>query len=79
MKLPILQEMNASREWLDTFRGYNHNLKIGEGEFYEMTNLSSDHYPLREVHTVMKILECRLSLKDLLRRMRFVTLTEAIS
>lgn len=46
MKLPILQEMNASREWLDTFRGYNHNLKIGEGEFYEMTNLSSDHYPI---------------------------------
>ena len=78
MKLPILQEMNASREWLDTFRGYNHNLKIGEGEFYEMTNLSLLH-ALREVHTVMKILECRLSLKDLLRRMRFVTLTEAIS
>lgn len=46
MKLPILQEMNASREWLDVFRGYNHNLKIGDGEFYEMTNLTSDHYPI---------------------------------
>ena len=46
MKYPTLQEMNASREWLDVFRGYNHNLRIGEGEFYEMTNLSSDNYPI---------------------------------
>lgn len=46
MKYPTLAEMNASREWLDVFRGYNHNLRIGEGEFYEMTNLSSDNYPI---------------------------------
>ena len=46
MKYPTLTEMNASREWLDVFRGYNHNLRIGEGEFYEMTNLSSDNYPI---------------------------------
>ena len=46
MILPTLAEMNASREWLDEFRGYNHNLKIGEGEFYEMKNLSSDNYPI---------------------------------
>lgn len=46
MKYPTLNEMNTSREWLDTFGGYNHNLKIGEGEFYEMTNLSSDNFPI---------------------------------
>ncbi len=46
MRYPTLAEMNASREWLDVFRGYNHNLRIGEGEFYEMTNLSSDNYPI---------------------------------
>ena len=46
MKYPTLAEMNASREWLDVFRGYNHNLRISEGEFYEMTNLSSDNYPI---------------------------------
>lgn len=46
MKYPTLAEMNASREWLDVFRGYNHNLRIGEGEFYEMTNLSSDNFPI---------------------------------
>ena len=43
---PTLSEMNTSREWLDTFRGYNHNLRIGEGEFYEMKNLSSDNFPI---------------------------------
>lgn len=46
MKYPTLAELNTSREWLDAFRGYNHNLKIGEGEFYEMKNLSSDNYPI---------------------------------
>ena len=43
---PTLSEMNTDREWLDVFKGYNHNLRIGEGEFYEMTNLSSDNYPI---------------------------------
>lgn len=46
MLYPTLAEMNTSREWLDVFNGYNHNLRIGEGEFYEMTNLSSDNFPI---------------------------------
>jgi hypothetical protein len=46
MKYPTLAELNTSREWLDVFKGYNHNLRIGEGEFYEMKNLSSDNYPI---------------------------------
>lgn len=46
MKYPILSELYTSREMVDVFRGYNHNLRIGEGEFYEMTNLSSDNYPI---------------------------------
>jgi hypothetical protein len=46
MRYPILRELNTSREMLDVFKGYNHNLRIGDGEFYEMTNLSSDHYPI---------------------------------
>jgi hypothetical protein len=28
------------------FLGYNHNLQIGEGEFYDMKNMTSDHYPV---------------------------------
>ena len=31
---------------IDVFRGYNHNLRIGEGEFYDMKNLSSNDYPV---------------------------------
>lgn len=31
---------------VDVFKGYNHNLRIGEGEFYDMKNLSSDSYPV---------------------------------
>ena len=46
MKYPVLSELNTSRELIDVFRGYNHNLRIGEGEFYDMTNLSSNDYPI---------------------------------
>lgn len=46
MKYPTLQELNTSRELIDVFGGYNHNLRIGEGEFYEMQNLTSDDYPV---------------------------------
>lgn len=46
MLYPRLTEMNTYREWLDVFLGYNHNLRIGEGEFYEMKNMSGDDYPI---------------------------------
>lgn len=34
------------REIVDSFGGYNHNLRIGDGEFSEMRNMSSDGYPV---------------------------------
>lgn len=46
MKFPTLTELNASREMIDVFGGYNHNLRIGSGEFYDMKNLTSTHYPV---------------------------------
>ena len=46
MKYPTLTPLATTREMLDVFKGYHHNLRIGEGEFYEMENLSSDHYPI---------------------------------
>lgn len=46
MKYPQLTELQTTREIVDVFKGYNHNLRIGDGEFYEMTNLSSDNYPV---------------------------------
>ncbi len=46
MKLPALTVLETSREVLDVFKGYNHNLRIGDGEFYDMKNLTSDTYPV---------------------------------
>ena len=46
MKLPALSELNTSRELIDVFAGYNHNLRIGDGEFYDMKNLTSSDYPV---------------------------------
>ena len=31
---------------IDIFRGYNHNLRVSDGEFYEMENMTSDFYPV---------------------------------
>ena len=46
MRLPILNEIPTSRQMIDVFGGYNHNLRIGEGEFYDMKNLTSSDYPV---------------------------------
>lgn len=46
MKYPRLNEVSTSREVVDVFRGYNHNLRIKDGEFFDMRNLSSDNYPI---------------------------------
>ena len=43
---PTIPETARSQQVTDTFGGYNHNLKIPEGEFYEMENLCGDDYPL---------------------------------
>ena len=45
MKLSKLNELPSTREMIDAFRGYNHNIRISEGEFYDMTNLTSAEYP----------------------------------
>lgn len=46
MKYPRLIELEAQRYVVDVFKGYNHNLRIGESEFYDMKNLTSTHYPV---------------------------------
>lgn len=45
MKLPYLNEIATSRSIVEEFRGYNHNLRISDGEFYDMENLTSTYYP----------------------------------
>lgn len=46
MYLPNLTELNTSKDIVDVFAGYNHNLRIGDGEFYDMKNLTSTYYPV---------------------------------
>lgn len=46
MLYPSLKPLPVQRELTDVFKGYNHNLRIGEGEFYDMKNLSSDNFPV---------------------------------
>lgn len=45
MKLPQLEAISTSRIPTDAFLGYNHNDRIGDGEFYDMSNLVSDAFP----------------------------------
>ena len=46
MRYPTLTEQATTRQIIDVFGGYNHNLRIGDGEFYDERNLCSDDYPL---------------------------------
>ena len=46
MYKPTLTELPSSRDVIDVFGGYNHNMRIGNGEFYDMQNLTSAYYPL---------------------------------
>lgn len=46
MRFPKLRELQSSRQMVDTFRGYNHNLRIADGEFYDMQNMTADYYPV---------------------------------
>ena len=46
MRFPALKELPTTREMVDVFRGYNHNLRISNGEFFNMKNMTSDHYPV---------------------------------
>lgn len=41
-----LYEPSVDKQYLQEFRGYNHNLSINEGEFFDQKNLTSDYYPL---------------------------------
>lgn len=46
MKYPTLYARQRSQETQEVFAGYNHNIRINEGEFYDMRNLTSDHSPV---------------------------------
>ena len=55
--LPELNESYQTRAVVDVFGGYNHNLRIVEGEWYDDLNLTSDYYPMfasRKRRTVVR-------------------------
>lgn len=42
---PQLTEQNTTRDFIETFGGLNRNIRISDGEFADMMNLTSDYYP----------------------------------
>ena len=46
IQYPKLTAQDTSRQMVDIFKGYNHNLRISDGEFFDMKNLTGDHYPV---------------------------------
>lgn len=46
MKYSTLIETQQSRDMIDAFGGYNHNLRIAESEFFDMKNMTADNYPV---------------------------------
>lgn len=46
MRYPTLYAKESNRKMVDVFKGYNHNLRIGEGEFFDMKNMTADYFPI---------------------------------
>lgn len=46
MRYPKLKTKGTRRQTVDVFRGCNRGARIGEGEFCDMRNLTSDAYPV---------------------------------
>lgn len=46
VEYPVIKPTQQARQVVDVFLGYNHNLRNAENEFYEMQNMTSDHYPV---------------------------------
>ena len=42
MLAPQLTETEKQTMMTEVFLGYNHNLELADGEFYDMENLSAD-------------------------------------
>ena len=57
MYAPELISVPQKRDIIQEFKGYNHNVRIGDNEFFEMNNMTSDKYPVlapREVRGIVK-------------------------
>lgn len=45
MRLSQLVDNNPQRQIVDAFQGYNHNIRIGGAQFYDMENMTGMYYP----------------------------------
>ena len=46
MNLPYVQELEQEVEFVQSFNGFNHNLRCDRGEFYDMKNMTGDYAPV---------------------------------
>ena len=46
MYLPQIEQKNNNRSYINVFKGYNHNRRIDDAEFYDMKNMTADEYPI---------------------------------
>ena len=46
MRFPRLQEVSKYRDMTTVFGGYNHQISCQEGQFYDMKNMASAHFPV---------------------------------
>ena len=46
MEFPFMSELQRYREMTTNFGGYNHQLSCQDGQFYDMTNMTSQYYPI---------------------------------
>lgn len=46
MELPKLNPIPSARAVTEAFRGYNHNLRIADGEWFDMKNITGRFYPV---------------------------------
>lgn len=58
---PTVEETKTAQQVTDVFRGYHHDLRIGDGEFYEMQNLTSDYYPMLASRNRRGVLDATLT------------------
>lgn len=56
IRYPKLEPLKQSRQTISSFGGINRNLRIGEGEFSEMENMTSDQYPVLSPRKGRKLL-----------------------
>lgn len=46
MKFPYLENIPQTREMTTSFQGYSHLLSCREGSFFDMKNITTEHYPI---------------------------------